>query len=83
MATIVTCSSKWKHVESGKTCTIQSTREISSSKADFVISGYNPLPCFSFKGTYLVLAEWLKANGWVRIFNEYGSRADLIVIRQN
>ena len=81
MEAIVTCVSKWRHTESGKTCTVQSTREFTCNKAEFVISGYNPLPCFSFKGTYLVLAQWLKANGWQRVYNEYASRADLIVIR--
>lgn len=82
METIITCVSKWRHTTTGKTCKVTSRREVSSAKSEFVIEGHNPLPCFSFKGTYKILEEWLKANGWVRVFNESVDRADLIVIHQ-
>ena len=82
MKTIVTCYSKWQHAETGKTCKVVSKREMPSGKSEFAISGYNPLPCFSFKGTYHILEEWLKANGWVRVFNELKSRADLIIVQE-
>lgn len=81
MELTIDCVSKWKHVETGKTCRVLSSKDVSAQATDFFIQGYNPLPCFSFKGTYRILEEWLKANGWVRDYNQFSSRPDTIVFR--
>ena len=69
MKSITTCTSTWVHIPTGNFCRIYGTREMNSSTTTFRITGHNPLPCFSFKGTYTVLVKWLEANGWTRVFN--------------
>lgn len=69
MKTTITCTSTWVHKSTGKYCRIHGTKEDDSKATTFRITGHNPLPCFSFRGTYGVLVEWLKANGWERVFN--------------
>lgn len=65
----ITCTSTWVHVLTGKFCRITGTREMNDTITTFRIYGHNPLPCFEFKGTYSVLVQWLKGNGWTRVFN--------------
>lgn len=78
MKTIVTCTSTWVHKPTGKYCRIYGTRESNSKATTFRITGHNPLPCFSFKGTYGVLVKWLEANGWTRVFNTDVYTPDII-----
>lgn len=69
MKTYTTCTSTWVHILTGKFCRIYGTKEGNSKTTTFRIAGHNPLPCFSFEGTYGVLIKWLEANGWARVFN--------------
>ena len=79
MKSTITCTSTWVHISTGKFCRIYSTRETNRDATTFRITGHNPLPCFSFKGTYKVLVEWLEANGWTRVFNANKYTPDTIV----
>lgn len=69
MTPTITYVSKWRHISTGKICKVTSRKESSSRMSKFVISGHNPLPCLSFKGTYGILVKWFKANGWEKIVN--------------
>lgn len=79
MATI-TCVSKWIHATTGKVCKVIGIRETNSHEYEFHIEGYNPLPCFSFKGTYGILAKWLEENGWYKLIKADFS-PDIIIIQ--
>lgn len=80
MEAIIVCKSKWKHKLTGKVCKIESRRDPRSTVSEFYISGHNPLPCLTFKGTYGILADWLENNGWVREFNSDVYTPDIICI---
>ena len=80
METTIISTSKWVHTSTGKTCKVVSKRDANSRISEFHIDGYNPLPCFSFKGTYEVLANWLKANGWVKIVKTDVCTPDIVFV---
>lgn len=69
MKTIITRTSTWMHTATGKRCQIHGKNTDNSRYTTFLITGHNPLPCYSFVGTYNVLVEWLEGNGWTRVFN--------------
>ncbi len=82
MATIVTFSSTWEHKASGERCCIISKRDYKEEFSTFRITGYNPLPCMEFKGTYHVLVEWLRAKGWTKVVPVSDFVPDTVVIRR-
>jgi hypothetical protein len=80
MKTTIVCTSKWIHRDTGKVCKVVGKREENSRISEFHIDGYNPLPCFTFKGTYTVLADWLKENGWIKIVKADVYSPDIVFI---
>ena len=67
--------SHWKHLTTGKHCKVCSTF-IGRGNWQFKITGHNPLPCKSFMGSFIVLAQWLLSNGWVHDT----TKADIVII---
>ena len=65
--TTCTISSRWTNTTTNQTCTIKGTKKTGDTEYTFRITGWNPLPCKSFKGTYKILADWLSENGWARV----------------
>ena len=80
MATTITYVSTWVHTITGKTCKVIGTRETNSKITTFRIDGYNPLPCFEFKGTYRVLADWLQENNWHKLVKANIYTPDVVCI---
>lgn len=60
----ISCKSRW--IKGDKKCTVYSTKGTRDRDYTFTIRGYNPLPCKTFTGSYLTLANWLIENGWER-----------------
>lgn len=80
MATTITSVSKWMHVQTGKLCKVVGIKEAGSRISEFHIDGHNPLPCYTFKGTYTVLANWLEANGWQKIVKTNVCVPDIVFV---
>lgn len=81
MQEFVTMTSTWRNKD-GKCCCIISKRDYREEFSTFRITGHNPLPCMEFKGTYHVLVEWLKDNGWVKVVSMNDYIPDTVVIRR-
>lgn len=71
----IRCTSTWR--KGDKVCRVHGTKEMGSDYT-FRITGWNPLPCKSFKGTYKILADWLIANGWEREVGDMTYMPDII-----
>lgn len=76
--TSITCESYWK--KGDKKCTVYGTRKMNCTDYTFCILGWNPLPCKEFTGSYLILANWLKSNGWEREIKDSVYRPDTVLI---
>ena len=65
--------SRWIHTETQRKCTVVGKLNVGERERyyTFHITGWNPLPCKSFTGGYLVLAKWLTENGWKRDISTY------------
>lgn len=70
--------SHWKNATLNKCCKVISNKMYTGDYS-FEIHGYNPLPCKVFVGSFGILAEWLKANGW----EHDKARADIIILTQS
>ena len=82
MKTTTVYTSTWMHLPTKKLCKIYGAKDSDSiSRATkFNITGHNPLPCFTFTGTYGVLVKWLEDNGWVRVHNMNVYSPDTVTI---
>jgi len=65
-----TVVSGWE--KDGYMCRVTSVREGNvedgiSPISTFFFEGQNPFPCFSMRGTFCKMSEWLNENGWNRI----------------
>ena len=76
--TNIECKSYWK--KGDKKCIVYGEREMNCIDYTFWISGWNPLPCKEFTGSYSVLANWLKDNGWEREIKNSIYRPDSVFI---
>ena len=70
--------SHWVNHKANKHCTVHSVK-LDNGDWRTTITGYNPLPCKAFEGSFYVLADWLKNNGWEFDF----SKAKVIIIEKN